>query len=190
MAGGKQFEEKSEIYWWCFQVATVLTLISLVIWRTLIPSSPTFTIAGFHVLPSGTKNSTEVHPNSTSVMLGIDILNPNKGMSIYYSDINFTVNYNGIIVAKNSTPGFYQPCMNDTTREILMKADMQFLQQVTGRNVSFKIGLATRVQYRIFKWKTKHHKMDYEGYVYNVTVRTNGTGLGQNGGIVLKKTVF
>ncbi|XP_019171558.1 PREDICTED: protein NDR1-like isoform X2 [Ipomoea nil] len=142
----------------------------------------------FHVHPSDTKNSTTDHHNITSVRLGIEISNPNKGMSIYYSDIYFTMNHNGIVVAKNSTPGFYQPCKNDTTRAVEMKlADLQFLQQIIGGNVSFKIGLETTVQYRIFKWKTKHHKMDYEAYVYNVTV--NGTDLGQNG-TVLKKTVF
>lgn len=192
MAVGKKYREKSEIYWWYFQVAAVLTLVSLVIWRTLIPSSPTFTIAGFHVLPSDTKNSTTTdHHNSTSIRLGIEILNPNKGMNIYYSDIYFTMNYNnGIVVAKNSTPGFYQPCKNDTMRAVEMKADLQFLQQIiTGGNVSFKIGLETTVQYmyRIFKWKTKHHKMDYEAYLYNVTVSLNGTDLGQNGTVLKKK---
>ncbi|RAL39467.1 hypothetical protein DM860_003000 [Cuscuta australis] len=178
MAPGKQDGYKRKIYWWCFQVATVWTLISLLIWRCLIPRHPDFTVADLRVFVSDNENSTARYETSdlwnASVLLGIEIFNPNKGMSIQYSDIHITIRHSGAIVAESFAPGFYQTYHknNNATRVFLVRADLRWLSHKT----SLVIGLDTTARYGILKWKTKYHKMHYEAYVHNVTIGLNGTG--------------
>lgn len=165
-----------DLYCWFFQVVAVLCLTSIVIWLCLVPKNPIFTIVDFSFLFFNIKNSS-LHSDNNSVILNLEIFNPNKGKSIYYNDINFALNYNGLVVGKNSTKGFYQGHKIITRKEVQMYiVDELFWQEIgNGRSIDFVVGLETTVKFKILAWRTKPRWLKYVAYMSNVTMSTNGT---------------
>ncbi|OIT32515.1 hypothetical protein A4A49_27083 [Nicotiana attenuata] len=168
-----------DLYCWFFQVAAVLSLISLVMWLCLIPRNPIFTLVDFSFLDLNVKNSS-LHGDNNSVILNLEIFNPNKGMSIYYNDINFTLNYNGLVVGRSSTQGIYQGHKNITRKEVQMyNVDELFWRGIGNGSIDFVVRLETKVKFKIFKRRTKLREINYVAYISNMTISSNGTISGE-----------
>lgn len=164
-----------DLYCWFFQVLAILCLISVVIWLCLVPKNPIFTIVDFSFLVLNIKNSS-LHSGNNSVLLNLEIFNPNKGMSIYYNDINLALNYSGLVVGKYSTKGIYQGRKNITRKEVQMYiVDELFWLEIGRRSINFVVGLETTVKFKIFAWRTKQRGLKYVTYMSNVTMSSNGT---------------
>ncbi|XP_075091883.1 protein NDR1-like [Nicotiana tabacum] len=169
-----------DLYCWFFQVAAVLSLISLVMWLCLIPRNPIFTLVDFSFLDLNVKNSSLLGDNN-SVILNLEIFNPNKGMSIYYNDINFTLNYNGLVVGRSSTQGIYQGHKNIARKEVQMyNVDELFWQGIGNGSIDFVVRFETKVKLKIFKWRTKLRQINYVAYMSNMTMSSNGTISGES----------
>ncbi|KAK4360982.1 hypothetical protein RND71_019934 [Anisodus tanguticus] len=168
------------LYCWFIQVVAVLCLTSVVIWLCLIPRNPIFTIVDFSFLVLNNKNSS-LHADNNSVILNLEIFNRNKGMSIYYDAINVALNYNGLVVGKNSTKGFYQGHKNIIRKEVQMYiVDELFWQGIGNGSIDFVVGLETTVKFKIFAWRTKQRGLNYVAYMSNATMSINGTISSEN----------
>lgn len=169
------FKDSFDLYCWFFQVVAVLCLTSVVMWLCLVPKNPIFTIVDFSFLVFNIKNSS-LHSGNNSVLLNVEIFNPNKGISIYYNDINFALNYNGLVVGNYSTKGIYQGHKNITRKEVKMYiVDELFWQEIGSRSINFVLVLETIVKFKIFEWRTKQRGLKYVAYMSNVTMSNNGT---------------
>ncbi|CAI9772873.1 unnamed protein product [Fraxinus pennsylvanica] len=183
MVNWKICETNSRIYCWFFQVITVLILVSVVIWRCLIPRNPSFTIANIYFPSLNSKNSSV--GNSSLILFDFKILNPNKGISIYYDGISLSLYFKDVFVGTNSTPPFYQGHKNNTSWKIPIKADpavvdRNFQQGLRGGNIDFKVGVETAVKFKIFSWKTKEHQIGCEAYFTSMKISFNGSLSGGN----------
>ncbi|KAK2977263.1 hypothetical protein RJ640_005525 [Escallonia rubra] len=160
-------ESRFAIYWWFFQVITVLSVVSVVIWLSLIPKCPTFTVTDLYVPALGSHSSTLEHDEvirNTSVIINLEISNPNKRMGIYYDDIYVTLYYDDLVEGNGSIPGFSQGRERITSRKVLVNADhQQFWRETTVENTDIRVALDSAVRYRRFRWKTEHYQMAFEG---------------------------
>ncbi|KAK3035095.1 hypothetical protein RJ639_032597 [Escallonia herrerae] len=117
-------ESRFALCWSFFQVLTVLSLVSVVIWQSLIPKCPTFTITDLHVPALGSQNSTLEHDEvirNTSVIINLEISKPNKRMGIYYDDIYVTFYYDRLLEGNGSIPAFSQGRKRITSRKVLVR---------------------------------------------------------------------
>ncbi|KAF8414085.1 hypothetical protein HHK36_002084 [Tetracentron sinense] len=168
------------IYVWLLQVIIVLALASTVIWLSLQPKSPLYTIADVYVPALDVRNTTfprgGVGRNST-IIFNVQISNPNKGIGIYYDEINFTLYYSEAVMGVCSIPSFYQGHSKTTQSEVSVHTQKQFWEAISnGTVVDFMVDLAAVVRYKRFCSKTKHHQMDLQAHV---PVSSNGTIVGE-----------
>lgn len=159
-------EREPSIYVWILQVVTVLVLSSVVMWLCLTPKSPIYIITHAYVLDFDGGNSTSHHPQNTSILLNFEFLNPNKRMGIYYKDICITLYCSDAVIGSNSLPGFYQGYRKSTASEVLVSADRQFWKGIRhGTTTRLKVCLESFVEYKIFRSKTKQHRLFNEAYL-------------------------
>lgn len=170
------------IYCWFIQFVIVLSLTSLVIWQSLIPKSPILAIRDILILTSLGQNSTLQHESllcNTSLIFNLEITNPNKGIGIYYDNINMILFRSNLVVGTKSMPAFYQGHKKVTSLEVLVNADQKHCKGIPSGNIDLRVAAKTAIvyEYRIFRWKTKHRQMGFEGYM---TLSPNGTSSGNN----------
>ncbi|KAF3451662.1 hypothetical protein FNV43_RR07758 [Rhamnella rubrinervis] len=193
-------ESPTPIYLWFLQVLILWGAIAVVIWLSLPPKTPIYTITDVH---SSWNYTSQVHNSSftirnmssTSFIFNIKISNPNKRMGIYFDYVHLTLNHSGAIVGSKYLTGFYQGFKWSTTscKVVVDISDQQFVMRgVAGAGGSstttdFRVGLEAAIQYEIFGLKTKHHLMDVAASVpigsdgrlsddeHNSTPRTHST---------------
>ncbi|THF96772.1 protein NDR1-like [Camellia sinensis] len=150
------------IYWWFFQVIVVLGLASVVVWLSLIPKNPVFTVADIYIPALNTSNSTvqqhELNRN-TSLIFTLQISNPNKGMGIFYDDILITLFHVDDTIGTKTIPGFYQGHKKNLLLDVLINGDTVFWRGIADRVFGLRLFVETKVKYKVFRWKTKHHWM-------------------------------
>ncbi|XP_059639592.1 protein NDR1-like [Cornus florida] len=171
-----------DIYWWLFQVVIVLGLACVVVWLSLIPKIPIFTVTNINIpaaldIQNSTLGGTEVVVvNNISVFFNLEISNPNRGVGIYYHHIHATVYYNNSVLGMKSIPAFYQRHKKARLTDVLVNVDQKLWRKNASGHIDFKMALETAVKYRIFRWNTKNHPMDFEAFLI---VCTNGTVAGE-----------
>ncbi|CAA2973740.1 Hypothetical predicted protein [Olea europaea subsp. europaea] len=176
MVRQKICEANFGIYCWFFQVIVVLSLVSVVIWRCLIPRNPSFTIVNIYFPSLNSENSSL--GNSSLILFDFKISNPNKGINIYYDGISLSLFFKDVFVGTSSTPPFYQGHKNNTSWKIPIKADsavvhQKFQQGLRGGNIDFKVEAETAVKFKIFWWKTKEHQIGCEAYFTSMKTSFN-----------------
>ncbi|KAA8515462.1 hypothetical protein F0562_018927 [Nyssa sinensis] len=146
-------------------------LASVVIWLSLIPKSPIFTITNVYIPALDSQNST-LHRNNvvdnTSVICNLSISNPNKGIGIYYDNIHATSYYSDAVLGAKSILGFYQGHKKTLVFDLLINSGKEFWRGInSSENIELRVVLDTTVQYnyKIFKWKTKRHRMDFDAHM-------------------------
>ncbi|XAR53741.1 hypothetical protein NMG60_11022408 [Bertholletia excelsa] len=141
-------------YCWFFQVILVLGMASVVIWLSLFP-----------VTDSG--NSTlheEIIQNSCIIFL-LQISNPNKGISIYYNDINLTLYQDNATLGTNTVPGFCQGHKKNVICNVPFEDGDQFQRGIDSGIDYLRLCLDPTGRYKILWWKTRHRLMGLEASV-------------------------
>ncbi|XP_019056088.1 PREDICTED: protein NDR1-like [Nelumbo nucifera] len=171
---------------WILQVIIVLSLASVVVWLSLRPKCPTYTIVDAYIPALDVKSATS-HENSetsrnNSLFFSLEIRNPNKGIGIYYDEINLSVYYGDAVIGLSSVFSFYQGHRKTARREVRLNADLQFLRDVSRAvssqgSVDLRVGLAAAIRFKIFSSKTKHQNMELQA---NLQVGSDGKLVGEN----------
>ncbi|XP_051128579.1 uncharacterized protein LOC127249690 [Andrographis paniculata] len=150
MAAKKLARDHFSFYCWILCVVAVLSLSGFVSWICLTPRNPTF---GLFLHPGNASS-----PKS-SMIIDLEVTNPNKRMGVYYNEIMLEILGGGnFSIRRNSNPGFYQGFGNVTTLPIHVH-DSGELWQGT---MDLVIKVETDVWFRIMKWKTKTHHIEYK----------------------------
>ncbi|XP_039139926.1 NDR1/HIN1-like protein 26 [Dioscorea cayenensis subsp. rotundata] len=133
---------------WLLEVFVLSGLLIFFLWLSLHPSKPTYTITQFSI--SGDQNNSS---------FTIEISNNNRGGRVYFSDINITIYIDEISAGNTMLPPFYQRHESTTTIMGGAKIDQRVYGVLHGK-AELKVGLVTRVKYKIWLWKSKLHGMD------------------------------
>ncbi|KAL6573889.1 hypothetical protein OROHE_001431 [Orobanche hederae] len=179
MVAKKITKSQLGMYFWFFCVVTVLCLAGVVVWLSLNPKNPNIRISNLHFPPARDSKNQSSHRNASvsvqneSIIIDLEIFNPNKRMGIYYSVISLELYRSGGVVGTNSIPAFYQGYKNTMMLRIPIHAGREFWQGVNG--MDFTVRVETDVKFRIIKWKTKLHRIVYEEQFRKVKINTNGT---------------
>ncbi|XAR53755.1 hypothetical protein NMG60_11022429 [Bertholletia excelsa] len=164
----KEFSKTNfPIYCWFFQVVLVLGMASVVIWPSLVPKSPLFTIVSiqFPVTDGGYSTVHYEIIQNTSLIFLLQISNPNKGISIYYNNINLALYQDKATLGTNTVPGFYQGHKKSVIYNTPFDNGDQFQRGIDSGIDDLRLCLDTTVRYKIFWWKTKHRLMGLEASV-------------------------
>ncbi|CAA0814988.1 Protein NDR1 [Striga hermonthica] len=147
---------------------------ALFMWLSLRTHRPTCSLQRFYVPALNTSlNSTTNH----TILFDLKLDNNNNDKGVHYDTINLTFFYtatNGsnLRIANGSVPGFYQGHGKKARRKNQAVVAQGAPWVVTnGSRVGFKVGLATRVRYKILFWNTKR-----EGVVVSGNVEVDGSG--------------
>ncbi|CAI9756964.1 unnamed protein product [Fraxinus pennsylvanica] len=142
-------------------------LTALFMWLSLRTSKPTCSVQQF-LVPSlnKTDNSTTTRNNHT-IFFVIKLDNGMKDKGVHYDPINFTFFYGqnySFPIATYTVPGFYQGHGKHTDRRSLLEANgvpwvAAFEAVSNGSTVAFRVGLATRVKFKILFFYTKRHNL-------------------------------
>ncbi|XP_038689017.1 protein NDR1-like [Tripterygium wilfordii] len=161
---------KSLVSLCCFvlQVVIVLCMSSVVIWLSLRPKIPVYKVTNAYAPALDRWNST-FHLNrvskNNSISLQLEISNPNKRIGVYYNEINVTLCSGKSVIGTKTLPGFFQGYRNSTAAKVLVDADQKTWRGVKVKHMNLTVRLETAVQYKIFRYKTRHHLMDFEAYI-------------------------
>ncbi|KAL3850840.1 hypothetical protein ACJIZ3_012722 [Penstemon smallii] len=183
MGRRRRFDEDLGIYCWFFCVVTILSLLGVVAWLSLIPRNPRFRISNVNfpsLNPGNISTTRNVSVQNNSLLFGLEIYNPNERMGIYYNSISLHLYRAGGVIGTNSTPGFYQGYKDTTLVKLLIRNNQEFWQERRGGGVEFTVRVETEVRFRIIKWKTKMRRIEYEASFSNVKFGLNGTVSGGN----------
>ncbi|XP_022714602.1 NDR1/HIN1-like protein 2 [Durio zibethinus] len=187
---------KLPLYFW-FEVITLWGLMSILIWLILRPKHPVYKVVDVYISHLDARNSTfydgrnltfqhgwnstvnhsgkysTFHRRSNSshqnisIILEIEISNPNKKIGIYHDDIKVALHHNDSFIGNNSIAGFHQGYSKTTFCEVKVNADQQSWEGIMDRRVNLKICLKSGVQYvyDIFRYRTNRHQLDTDAYM-------------------------
>ncbi|XP_075486530.1 NDR1/HIN1-like protein 10 [Primulina tabacum] len=157
-------DDRFRFYCFLLCVFIVLSVACVLSWLSLTPKNPRFQISDTRVLAFDSNNNQSAYRTDKYLMFNLKILNPNKRMGIFYSGITLNLYEPGCcIVGTNSTPAFYQGYKNTTSLDILIHPTQEGSKAETnGGNIDYIVGVQTYVRFRIMRWKTKLHQIDYK----------------------------
>lgn len=158
--------ETKNLYLWLLQVAALLGILALCLWLILRPRPPKYTIVDFSIPQSSLVNEGQ---NGT-ILYHIEIENPNTDSSLYYDDILLTFYFGQDTVGEKRIPAFHQG--KGKTRHVVdfvnanPRVWKSFVNALTSNaKTELKVGLLSRIRYKTWGKKSKHHKLDLQGLV-------------------------
>ncbi|KAL2496186.1 Protein NDR1 [Forsythia ovata] len=161
-------------------------LTALFMWLSLRTSMPTCSVQDFLVPAlNKTDNSTTARNNHT-IFFDIKLDNGMKDKGVRYDTINLTFFYGqnySFPIATYTVPRFYQGHDKHTNRKALVEAngvpwEAAFEAVSNGSTVAFRVGLATRVKFKILAFYTKRHNLIVKG---DVPVNDSGKKVNKKG---------
>ncbi|KAL6197581.1 hypothetical protein ACLB2K_033189 [Fragaria x ananassa] len=157
--------ENKHFYLCVLEIFALLGLLALVLWLSLRPKSPSYTIVDITIPNSGLENGAQ----NGSIVYILEIENSNKDSSIFYDTSVLTFYYGQDKVAEKTIPPFHQG--RGKTRSELgdMDANPQVWRAVrnsiSNATVEFKVTLLTKIQYKTWGIKSKRHGQDLQGTI-------------------------
>ncbi|XP_057766503.1 protein NDR1-like isoform X2 [Salvia miltiorrhiza] len=155
-------------------------LTALFLWLSLRTSKPTCSVEKLYV---AALNTTDNSAGNRTIYLDLKLANGMKDKGVRYANITLSLYYNSSLqpIANYTLPGFYQGHKKSTHRRSLVPAPglpwaMALDAVSNGSAVSFRVRLATRVNFKIIFWYTKRYRLEVAG-----DVQVNATG---NKGII------
>ncbi|KAK9267891.1 hypothetical protein L1049_010328 [Liquidambar formosana] len=179
--------DSKNFYVWLLQVFALLGLLAFLLWLTLRPKNPTYTIVDFSAPTSNQSNNTSSENGAISYVL--EIQNPNKDSGIYYNDILLTFYYGQDSVGEKTIPSFYQG--KHKTRQLSDHFDANarvwkaLRSTILNATAELKVGLVTKIRYKMWGRKSKRHGMNLQG---QIRIGSDGKISGKNKKIKLKHT--
>ncbi|XP_043689430.1 protein NDR1-like [Telopea speciosissima] len=149
----------------------VLSISICVIWASLRPKTPIYTIVNFYVPALDVKNITSpVATKNQSLFIDMEISNPNKGIGIYYNQMSLTFYYGEAIVGLSSIASFYQGHNKTTRREVRVTGDQKLWKwasrPILNGTVDLTVGLVSPIRYKTFQFKSMPHLMELKAHVH------------------------
>lgn len=148
---------------WVLQIVGLLGLLVFLLWLSLCPKQPTYTIINFS-LPTSPVN--QGGDNST-ISFELEIRNPNKDSSIYYGDTLLTFFYGEDTLGQKTIPSFHQK--KDSTTQMFDHVDAdphvrkKLLGVISKATAELKVAVVTKIRYRMWGRKSKHHGINLHG---------------------------
>ncbi|XP_031483933.2 NDR1/HIN1-like protein 26 [Nymphaea colorata] len=145
-------------------IVVLAALVVLIIWLVLEPSKPSFTLENVHVSNLSLSNR---RINATFV-LGLEIKNYNKRISVVYDSIDISVWYDYQTIALGSISGYIQPRHNTTKLQAVAVADSMpvkaqawnDLRQQRSKHHEFndvEVRLMSEIHFKIRRWKSRRY---------------------------------
>lgn len=155
--------ENKHFYLCVLEILALLGLLALVLWLSLRPKSPCYTIVDITIpkydLENGGQNGTIVYV--------LEIQNSNKDSSIYYDNSLLTFYYGQDKVAEKTIPPFHQG--RGKTRSEIENMDVNpqvwraVRNSILNATAELKVTLLTRIRYKTWGIRSKHHGLDLQG---------------------------
>ncbi|KAB2637534.1 protein NDR1-like [Pyrus ussuriensis x Pyrus communis] len=148
---------------WAMQFLAFLGLLALCLWVALRPKDPEYTIVDITIPESDLGGG----GHNGSLTYGLQIKNPNKDSSIYYDEAVLTFLYGSDSVGEKHIPAFRQG--KGKTRQLIDFVDVNprvwktFRNSILNATAELKVALLTRVQYKTWGVRSKHHGLDLHG---------------------------
>nr|XP_010908729.1 protein NDR1-like [Elaeis guineensis] len=141
---------------WLLLVLTLSGFLILILWLTLRPSAPSYTIVDLSIPnANGTGN--------TTILFGLEVSNPNLGGGVYYSDMNVTLFLFDENAGSMTMPSFYQGHQRTTSLRGGVDAGRRWsdavVRAVTNGTTQLTMGLVTKVRYKTLWWWSRVHRM-------------------------------
>ncbi|OMO76728.1 Late embryogenesis abundant protein, LEA-14 [Corchorus capsularis] len=144
---------------------SVAGLLALCLWLAVRPRSPNYTIQNFSVPAINDSNASD----SGIIQYELNIDNPNQDSGIYYDDISLIFYHGDDIVGNSTISAFYQG--RNRNRQVLdhvsVKNDLwtALRNAIVNATAELRVDLSTRVKYKTWGIKSKHHGLRREGKV-------------------------
>ncbi|KAI3899974.1 hypothetical protein MKW92_040465 [Papaver armeniacum] len=155
-------------------------LTALLLWLTLKPSSPKYSIESFYVPILNKTTTSQSTVNSTTISFDLRLKNENRNKGIYYDALDLTFFYyfpensSFLQIGDITIPEFYQGHLKTAHRlESIQSYGVSWKDVKTNGSSTkmFRVDLDTRVRYKIMLSRTKRHRMRLG---VNVTVNDEG----------------
>ncbi|CAK9146808.1 unnamed protein product [Ilex paraguariensis] len=152
---------------WLLQFVALLGLLAFILWLTLRPKDPSYTIVDFSV-PVPDNGSGQDNQNG-SLSYTLEIVNPNRDSDINYNDIFLLFYYNQDTIGEKTITHFHQG--KDKTTQIMDHVNANarvwkaLVNAISNKTGDLKVGLMTKIRYRTWGIKSKHHGMNLQGRV-------------------------
>ncbi|XP_021821570.1 protein NDR1-like [Prunus avium] len=176
--------ETKNFYLWVLQFFGLLGLLALVLWLALRPESPEYTIVDITIPKSDIDNGGQ----NGSILYVLEIKNSNKDSSIYYDDTILRLYYGSDTVGEKTIPSFRQG--RGKTREVTDSVDVNprvwkaIRNSISNATAELKVALLTRLRYRTWGVKSKHHGLHLQG---KLLVGSDGKIFGKKKKIKLRR---
>ncbi|XP_068644970.1 protein NDR1-like [Aristolochia californica] len=163
--------ESRRIYLWLVEVVLLFGLIGTLLWLSLTPKKPTYTLVGLEILALRNRNATHgSSKSSANISLELEIRNPNKKIGIYYEATHVTLFYGDHGVGQIVIGSFYQRGREIRREKQSVKAEKPFwravFRAVSNRTTAdLRVDVTTFVKYLTLGLKSKRQKMEADGWV-------------------------
>ncbi|XP_009340928.2 protein NDR1 [Pyrus x bretschneideri] len=155
--------ETKNFYCWALQFLALLGLLALCLWLALRPKDPVYTIVDINI----PKSDLEDGANNGSILYALQIENRNKDSSIFYDETVLTFLYGSDSVGEKHIPAFHQG--RGKTRQVIDYVDVNarvwktIRKSLLNATAELKVALLSRVRYKTWGVKSKHHGLDLQG---------------------------
>lgn len=139
---------------------------ALFLWLALRTSQPTCSIQDLYV-PILNKTDHSIGNRNNSIFFNLELDNGMKEKGVYYDNISLTFFYDpntSYPIANYTVPGFHQGHGKKAHRKSVVEAHGPSWEAVF-KNISngtvsvFRVGLSTKVRFKIIFWHTKRHNL-------------------------------
>ncbi|XP_024159805.2 uncharacterized protein LOC112167078 [Rosa chinensis] len=145
------------------EILALLGLLALVLWLSLRPKSPCYTIVDITIPNSDIENGAQ----NGSIVYVLEIENSNKDSSIFYDTSVLTFYYGQDKVAEKTIPPFHQG--RSKTRTVMDDIDANpqvwrsVRNSISNATGELKVTLLTKIRYKTWGIKSKRHGQDLQG---------------------------
>ncbi|KAL3821570.1 hypothetical protein ACJIZ3_007475 [Penstemon smallii] len=160
----------------CFRFIITSGFAALFLWLSLRTSSPKCSIQDFYV-PA--LSLTHQSSNNHTLYFDLKLDNGMKDKGVRYDNISLTFYYgqnSSLPIGNYTVPGFYQGHGKKAHRKPSVEVrgvpwEAAIGAVSNGSRVAFRVGLVTRVRFKIVFWFTKRHNL-----VVGANVEVDGSG--------------
>ncbi|XP_059627558.1 NDR1/HIN1-like protein 26 [Cornus florida] len=140
-------------------------VLIFILWLSLRPHRPRFYVHEFSIPGLAQENGFA----NAQVIFNVTVRNPNHKIGIYYDSMQVTLFYEDQNIGGNSLLfPFYQDSKNTTILyDVLGGASLtvnndrwtKFTADLAKGTVIFRLELKSSIRFKIYTWRSKHHKM-------------------------------
>ncbi|ONI10101.1 hypothetical protein PRUPE_4G026900 [Prunus persica] len=176
--------EIKNFYCWLLEFSVLLLLLALCLWLAIRPESPKYTIVDITI----PKSDIDSGGQNGSIIYALEIENSNKVSSIYYEDTILRFYYGSETVGEKTIPYFHQgrgkTCQVTDSVDANQQVWKAIRNSISNATAELKVAVLTRVQYRTWGVKSKHHGLDLQS---QLSIGSNGKIFGKTKKIKLRR---